>query len=135
MTVLRDGKIAAANEPIDRMSRGRLVSLMIGREERAAHFGRRDIDQSNVVLEARKLATSLGHRDIDFSLHQGEILGLYGLVGAGRSELARALVGDAAITAGELRVRGQAGATSATCTKRSANTASASSARTASRRA
>ena len=106
VTVLRDGKIAAANEPIDRMSRGRLVSLMIGREERAAHFGHRDIDQSNIVLEAKGLATSLGHRDIDFSLHHGEILGLYGLVGAGRSELAHALVGGATITAGEVRVRG-----------------------------
>ena len=55
----------------------------------------------------RGLATSLGHRDIDLRLHRGEILGLYGLVGAGRSELARAILGDGQITAGELLVRGE----------------------------
>jgi ribose transport system ATP-binding protein len=60
-----------------------------------------------VLLEARGLATSLGHRGIDFTLHRGEILGLYGLVGAGRSELARAMLGDGRIIGGELRLRGR----------------------------
>src|SRR5581483_10560246 len=60
-----------------------------------------------VVLEARNLSTSLGHRDIGFRLHKGEILGLYGLVGAGRSELARAIFGAGEFTAGELLIDGQ----------------------------
>src|SRR5262249_33439743 len=51
--------------------------------------------------------TALGHRGIDLTLHRGEILGLYGLVGAGRSELARAVVGAAAITAGSVFVGGR----------------------------
>jgi ribose transport system ATP-binding protein len=80
---------------------------MIGREERVADLGERSVDPDTVVLETRGLATALGHRDIDLKLHKGEILGLYGLVGAGRSELARAIVGDEQITAGELLVRGK----------------------------
>jgi ribose transport system ATP-binding protein len=106
VTVLRDGKVAASGEPMSGMTRARLVSLMIGREERVALVGQRVIDKNDVVLEVRGLATSLGHRDIDLALHRGEILGLYGLVGAGRSELVRAVVGDAEITAGEIRIKG-----------------------------
>ena len=107
VTVLRDGKLAASGEPMAAMTRHRLVSLMIGREERIANLGERIPDKENVVLEAKGVATSLGHRDIDFALHHGEILGLYGLVGAGRSELAHAILGYGDITAGALRVKGQ----------------------------
>jgi ribose transport system ATP-binding protein len=106
VTVLRDGKVAVANEPMAKVNRQRLVSLMIGREERVAHLGERKLDAADVVLEARGLATSMGHRGIDFMLRRGEILGLYGLVGAGRSELAHAILGGAEITGGELRIRG-----------------------------
>jgi len=59
------------------------------------------------VLEARDLSTSIGHREVSFALHRGEILGLYGLVGAGRSELAKAILGGAVVTGGELRVAGR----------------------------
>ncbi len=105
VTVLRDGKVALAGEPIAAMSRGRIVSAMIGREERVADIGSRK-PGSTPVLEAKGVATSLGHNDISFTLHQGEILGLYGLVGSGRTELARALIGDARILAGEIRLKG-----------------------------
>ncbi len=107
VTVLRDGRVAAAGEPIASMSRGRIVSAMIGREERVAEIGERDLRDRPAVLEARGVATALGHRDIGFALGKGEILGLYGLVGAGRTELARALIGDVRITAGEVRVNGR----------------------------
>jgi ribose transport system ATP-binding protein len=107
VTVLRDGRNAAAGEPIAGMTRQRLVTLMIGRAEQVAILDRRSIDRGAVLLEARDVATSLGHRGIDFALHRGEILGLYGLVGAGRSELARALLGDGRITGGEVRLRGR----------------------------
>jgi len=106
VTVLRDGKVALAGESIATMSRGRMVSAMIGREERVAEIGERKRLSGEPVMEARDLATSLGHRNINFVLGKGEVLGLYGLVGAGRTELARALIGDARITAGTLRVNG-----------------------------
>ena len=106
VTVLRDGRNAANGETMATMTRQKLVSLMIGREERVADLGERSIDAATEMLAAKGLATSLGHRDVDFVLHRGEILGLYGLVGAGRSELAHAIIGDGDIVAGELRVRG-----------------------------
>jgi ribose transport system ATP-binding protein len=107
VTVLRDGRIAAANEPMAEMTRQRLVTLMVGREERVAQIRARPTGAAEVVLEARGLSTSFGHRDVSFRLHRGEILGLYGLVGAGRSELAHAFFGGAEIAAGELLVRGR----------------------------
>ena len=85
VTVLRDGKIAAADEPIANVSRGRLVSLMIGRDERVADIGVRNTSTSETVLDLEGVSTSFGHRNIDLSLRKGEILGLYGLVGAGRT--------------------------------------------------
>ena len=107
VTVLRDGKIAAAGELIANVTRQRLVSLMIGRDERVANIGVRSPDTSQTVLELMALSTSFGHRDIELRLRKGEILGLYGLVGAGRTELARSIVGFGRITAGEIRVHGQ----------------------------
>ncbi|MCX5568033.1 sugar ABC transporter ATP-binding protein [Kaistia nematophila] len=107
VTVLRDGRVAAAGEPIASMNRGKIVSAMIGREERVAEMGARDVDRSKVVMEAKDVTTSFGHRGVSFRLHKGEILGLYGLVGAGRTELARALIGDGKVVSGELRLNGQ----------------------------
>ena len=79
---------------------------MIGREERVAEIGERKALSGQPVMEARGLATALGHRNINFILRKGEVLGLYGLVGAGRTELARALIGDARITEGALLLKG-----------------------------
>jgi ribose transport system ATP-binding protein len=107
VTVLRDGKIATTGEPMAAITRHKLVSLMIGRDERVAELGERRIDQSRIVLAAQNLSTSLGHRDISFALHHGEILGIYGLVGAGRSELARAILGTGRIAGGELMLHGR----------------------------
>src|SRR5207245_811937 len=59
------------------------------------------------VLEVRDLATEAGARGITFSLHRGEILGLYGLVGAGRTELAKAIIGELKVTGGDVLVRGR----------------------------
>jgi ribose transport system ATP-binding protein len=108
VTVLRDGKSVARGEPMTAMSRQKLVSLMIGREERIASLTRRKPDGDAILLEATDLSTSLGHRNVSFRLRQGEIVGLYGLVGAGRSELAHAILGEGEITSGEFRVAGKA---------------------------
>jgi ribose transport system ATP-binding protein len=105
VTVLRDGRNAAVGVPIADLSRGRLVSLMVGREERLAATTVRAIDTERIVLEARALATAFGHSDVSFALRHGEILGIYGLVGAGRTELARALVGAGKITSGQLLIK------------------------------
>ena len=106
VSVLRDGRVVAQGAPIAEMSRGQLVSAMIGREERIAH-----IDRSSgvgaIAIELKQVSTSLGHEGLSLSLRAGEILGLYGLVGAGRTELARALVGVGEVTGGAVYVRGE----------------------------
>jgi ribose transport system ATP-binding protein len=59
------------------------------------------------ALRLDAISTALGHRDVSLSVRPGEILGLYGLIGAGRSELAKALLGLERITAGTLEVHGE----------------------------
>jgi ribose transport system ATP-binding protein len=108
VTVLRDGRIAASGEPIANVTRRQLVSFMIGRDERVADIGERNPDRDQAVLELEALSTSFGHRDVNLTLYRGEILGLYGLVGAGRTELARSILGFGERTGGAIRVRGQA---------------------------
>jgi ribose transport system ATP-binding protein len=107
VSVLRDGRVVASDEPIAEISRQRLVSLMIGREERIAQIARGSGAIGDVAMELRGVATSYGHRGINLTLRKTEILGLYGLVGAGRTELARAIVGAAKITSGQVFVGGQ----------------------------
>jgi ribose transport system ATP-binding protein len=106
VTVLRDGKVMLSGEPVAKVDRARIVREMVGREERIAEFARAVLDSSPPALEARDLATAQGHVGINFKLMKGEILGLYGLVGAGRTELARALVGAERIVGGQLLADG-----------------------------
>ncbi len=108
VTVLRDGKLAAFDEPLSELTRDDLVTLMIGRAETASSFASRDIERSSPVLELRRLTSSLGPLDVDLALHEGEILGLYGLVGAGRTELARTLIGDGQVVSGAILIDGEA---------------------------
>ena len=111
VTVLRDGKNAALGEPMSGMTRQKLISLMVGRDEHIVDKPPRSRD-TEVVMEARNVATVFGHSEVSFALRRGEILGLYGLVGAGRSELARSIVGAAPMTGGALLVNGKSAAIS-----------------------
>jgi ribose transport system ATP-binding protein len=106
VSVLRDGGVVVAGEAIANMSRQRLVTAMIGREERIAEIAR-GADADEVVLELEGVSTSYGHAGIDLKLYRTEILGLYGLVGAGRTDLAHAIIGEGRLTAGTLRIKGQ----------------------------
>ena len=106
VTVLRDGETTMVGETMVGMTRGRLIEAMIGRAERIAVVRPPRAATGAVKLEAKGLSTAAGHRDISFTLRRGEILGLYGLVGAGRTELARALVGKDKVTGGSLAVDG-----------------------------
>ena len=107
VTVLRDGRNAAVSQPLAGITRDDLVRLMIGRDE-AAVANRRAVAPRGVPkLELKKVATAAGHSDIDLRVHAGEIVGLYGLVGCGRSELAKAIIGTVPITGGSVLVGGQ----------------------------
>jgi len=107
VTVLRDGKNACESRELAGMTRADVVRLMIGRDEARFAAPATSVHATTPALELLHVATSLGHRDISLRAYHGEILGLYGLVGAGRSELARAIMGVAKITGGELRIEGE----------------------------
>jgi len=89
------------------MDRDRLVSLMIGRTQKVTELPEKPVKREEPVLEVRDLCAKSGTSGVDFKLYRGEILGLYGLVGAGRSELARALVGANKVYGGEIFVEGK----------------------------
>jgi ribose transport system ATP-binding protein len=108
VTVLRDGASVLEAEPLADHDRGQIVDLMVGRAQATLELPARTVDQTATpALELENVDTASGHRDISLSVRPGEILGLYGLVGAGRTELARALLGLDRITAGTVRIKGQ----------------------------
>ncbi len=108
VTVLRDGHSVAEAQPLRDYTRDQIVDLMVGRAYASAQVAPREVDRSGTpALQLRSVSTGRGHRDVSLTVHPGEILGLYGLVGAGRTELARALLGLDSITAGEVLVHGR----------------------------
>jgi len=104
VTVLRDGRVVGTRNTCD-IDRQILVQMMIGREENIEAMGTLNIDEE-VVLEARHISKAGQFDDISLCLRKGEILGLYGLVGAGRTELARLLVGADKMDSGEVFIHG-----------------------------
>ena len=107
VTVLRDGRNACDSRSMSGLARQDLVRLMIGRSEQIPDWRTRDESHAAPVLELRDLATELGHSGINLTLHKAEILGLYGLVGAGRTELAKCVLGLSRVTTGALLIDGQ----------------------------
>jgi ribose transport system ATP-binding protein len=108
VTVLRDGVSVLESVPLAELNRTDLITAMVGREHNTTELPSRPPSEPSPVLELDGVSTGYGHRDVSLSLHRGEILGLYGLVGAGRSELAKALLGFSPITAGRILIRGEA---------------------------
>ena len=107
VTVLRDGRNACDSVGLATLNRADVVQMMIGRAERITKRAARPIPQAAPYLEVTNYASGLGHKDIGLTVRPGEILGLYGLVGAGRSELAKALLGLAPRLSGEVKVAGK----------------------------
>jgi rhamnose transport system ATP-binding protein len=104
VTVLRDGE-SVATKPMKDVALPELIRLMVGREI-AQVFPKREVAKGDVLLELRGLSGP-GARDVSLQVRRGEILGLAGLVGAGRSELARILFGLAPATSGEVLLDGR----------------------------
>lgn len=105
ITVLRDGKFigtdAAAN-----MTNDQLIRMMVGRDITEV-FPKTDADIGEVVLEVKDLSLGRHVKHVSFSLRRGEVLGIAGLVGAGRSELVETIFGMRHKTGGEIYVNGQ----------------------------
>jgi len=106
ISVLRDGHCVGSH-PVAELTRERLVQLMIGRATADARHGTLKPDRSCEALRADRL-TRHGHaQEISFTLYPGEILGFYGLVGSGRTETARMLIGDTPPDSGQIFVKGR----------------------------
>ncbi len=105
IVVLRDGQVQAAG-PVEQFDIDRMIHLMIGRSLEALFPSRSAPAAGKVVLEVRGLTQPKVVEDIDFELSGGEILGISGLMGAGRTELARILFGLDPYQQGEIRLHG-----------------------------
>ncbi|MBO0904902.1 sugar ABC transporter ATP-binding protein [Jiella sonneratiae] len=105
VTVLRDGK-SIGTRPVADVTEATLVSMMVGRDIHQL-FPKEEIPQGRTRLEVRHLSLAGVVEDISFSLHAGEILGIAGLVGSGRTELAQTIFGVTPATAGEILVDGE----------------------------
>ena len=110
ITIIRDGRWIESG-PASDYDAGKLVARMVGREITNVFPKENDIPIGDVVLEVRNLTQEKPDggrfRDISFQLRAGEILGFSGLVGAGRSELMRAIFGLDRLTSGEVYLNGQ----------------------------
>jgi ribose transport system ATP-binding protein len=99
ISVMRDGEmidtVESANTSIDQV-----IQQMVGRAVTAGRLGKKDV-RDEPLLEAREISTRKLKR-VSFLLRQGEILGVAGLVGSGRSEVGRALFGLSSLTEGEM---------------------------------
>ena len=106
VTVLRDGRTIDTRLMSD-VNRQQLIQLMIGRELSAV-FPKKEVVLGDVVLELRQLGSKCaGIKEINLSVRAGEIVGLAGLVGAGRTELARTIFGLTQADQGEIVLRGK----------------------------
>jgi ribose transport system ATP-binding protein len=106
ITVLRDGRHVASVRPAE-TSAGDLVRAMVGREVDMQYRKRFCERPGPVALEVRSLHAANGVRGVSLRVCEGEVVGLAGLVGAGRTELARAIFGVDPSTAGAVLVNGR----------------------------
>jgi ribose transport system ATP-binding protein len=106
ITVLRDGKRVAERLPGE-TTPDDLVSLMVGRKVDMTYARDFSIAPGAAMLEVKNMCAANGVTDINLTVRAGEIVGLSGLVGAGRSEVARAIFGADKVTAGEVWINGQ----------------------------
>ena len=102
VTVLRDGQYIGTNA-ISEIDTNALIKMMVGREIKDV-YPKREAQIGDVVMEADGISYSDKVHDVSFQVRKGEILGIAGLVGAGRSELVETIFGMRKKTAGEVRI-------------------------------
>ncbi|GAB3538924.1 sugar ABC transporter ATP-binding protein [Spirosoma fluminis] len=105
ITVLRDGKYIGI-KPATELDIDTLIAMMVGREIDSL-FPESTVRNGKEVLSVRSLSRAGVFSDINFTVHEGEVLGIAGLMGAGRTEIARAIFGLDRITSGEISIKGQ----------------------------
>jgi ribose transport system ATP-binding protein len=108
ITVMRDGQVVRTADAKDE-TKASLVEAMLGESADVAFPAIPAAPDASLppLLEVKAIATDTGLRDVSLSVRPGEIVGLIGLVGSGRSETLRAIFGADPITAGEIRIAGE----------------------------
>lgn len=104
VTVLRDGKLVGT-KPVSETNRDEIIRMMVGRELKEK-IPKESTECGPPALTIKGLSRKGILHDISFTVHKGEILGIAGLVGAGRTELARAIFGADPIDTGEIWLNG-----------------------------
>ena len=105
VTILRGGKVVRASGETA-IDVSHIVSAMVG-EDIAEHYPKEHNASDTVVLEALALKTTKGVEHASFNVCEGEVLGLGGVLGSGRTEIARALFGVDSLVSGEIRLNGK----------------------------
>jgi inositol transport system ATP-binding protein len=105
ITVLRDGQWISTNRA-DKITWGGLITSMVGRELKEL-YPQRNITPGKPVLQVEKLSRGKAFTDISFTVRRGEILGLAGLVGSGRTEILESVFGFTPADSGEIQVCGK----------------------------
>jgi len=113
VTVLRDGKNVVSadtgeiSSPVMGMTRDELITRMVGRTKEFQSLEMRNFEKADIVLETKDLRSVDSPKPKSFRLRRGELLGWYGLVGAGRTEFARAIIRYDIVLGGEQYINGE----------------------------
>lgn len=104
ITVFRDGTVVDSR-PIDEYDMDTVIAQMVGRKL-AGHYPKEDLEIGEEILSVKNLSGE-GFKDVSFNLREGEIIGFAGLMGAGRTEVMRALFGLDSHEGGEILIHGE----------------------------
>ena len=106
LTVLRDGtKIATV--PVSTVTEQKMVEMMVGREISQFYYKAEVPKKREVVLEVKEISSAHRFKNVSFQLYKGEVLGVAGLIGAGRTELMRAIFGADTYEHGDVLLYGE----------------------------
>ncbi len=105
VSIFRDGRYIATH-PAKELTRDQVIQMMVGREI-TQMFPKEEVPIGEVVLSVKDLGLEGVFRDVSFDLRKGEILGIAGLVGSGRTNVAETIFGVTPATSGEIRLDGQ----------------------------
>ncbi len=106
ITVLRDGEVIGTHR-VAEITEAQLIREMVNRDSESLDIDKKPKEFKEIILKAEHLSCDAMVQDASFVLHRGEILGFYGLVGAGRTEMIRALLGIDPLKSGKVTYKGQ----------------------------